>query len=113
VFLGRGLLATRYKNSLVLALLDIFREHKWQPWRFRKVPASWWLSKENQRALFDSVAADLGVASNDDWYRISPIEISSRAASVVAIHGSVEESLRQIYPEHKFDPWRFSRASKT
>lgn len=52
-----------YQGSLVSALLDVYPEHDWKPWKFEHIhcPASYWRKFEHQKIFFDELSMKLGI----------------------------------------------------
>ena len=50
---GTRLLDHYYSGSPYAALLSIYPEHHWIPWKFQTMPKGHWENRENQQAFFD------------------------------------------------------------
>jgi hypothetical protein len=57
------LIAGQYSGSLLKALSDVYRDHKWLPWKFQQVSAGFWDSPANQRDYFDWLGKELGIVT--------------------------------------------------
>ena len=65
---------------------------------------------KDKRDIFDRIGKDLlRIQRLDDWYRISQKEIfRTEAFHVLKLNGgSLIRSLKEVYPEHNWIPWRF------
>jgi hypothetical protein len=110
---GAGVLR-KFENSLARALMTLYPAHDWEPWRFEMVPISWWTNVSNQRRFFEAIRLKLGVETMEDWYGISGKAVQDLGANgLMPYHyrGSIVRALMTVYPEHEWDPWRFSRVS--
>jgi len=122
---GHSLLKHKFGSSLLTALSDAFPEHKWVPWRFSKSPAGLWKLQltsvmtasalDNRRAFFKWLGEKLGVKRLEDWYHISFDEIVQNGGAGLLrnyYNDSIYTALREIYPEHIWHPWEFTRLPK-
>src|SRR5690348_16261120 len=50
---GQGIISTFYNNSPGKALHILYPEHKWQLWKFSKVPLDYWKDTANQTSFFE------------------------------------------------------------
>jgi len=103
-------------NSLYSALLYVFPEHQWIPWRFLRFPQHFWKDIQLQRFLFEAFAREkLGLRTLDDWYRVRVRDlrgtgrIGCRMIHVLdTIYGSsLSRALSTIFSEHPWQPWKF------
>jgi len=70
----------------------------------------YWKKLENRRNFFDSLAEQLNVRTPEDWYKISLKDAKKHgAASLLQKYydNSLIKALCAIYPEHKWDLWKF------
>lgn len=72
---GYGLISKHYGNCPSRAIVDMFPNHPWNLWKFKKVPRGYWNSEKNQREFMDSLAKKLNLKEFDDWYQVSKDEI--------------------------------------
>ncbi len=72
------ILSKYYEGELVAALKDLYPDHKWLLWQFKRVPANWWKDKEHQRMYFEWIGSLLGVKQLDDWYKVKVHEFNRR-----------------------------------
>lgn len=111
-----GTLLARNGQSPVLAVLSAFPEHTWHEWRFRTVPVEFWMSRANRVRYFSWLQTEMGIdkTSMERWYSVTNADVAARhGASVLAEYygGSVPNALRQIFPEHLWEDWRFVQRS--
>src|SRR4051812_25170341 len=53
-------LLKRYRNSIVLALSDVYPKHQWLPWKFSSsTPYGYWKNKSNHNIFFDWLGKEL------------------------------------------------------
>jgi hypothetical protein len=84
VIVGVSLLQRHYKGS-VFALVKALRpDHKWLEWEFSQTPQGFWNNVQNQRRFLDWAGGELGVASMEDWYKISKAQVVKLGGSPLA-----------------------------
>jgi hypothetical protein len=99
-----GLLAHYYNNSLFASLQSIYPEFEWLPWQFKTVTRGCWTLKENQRKCLDSIAEELGIETQEDWYLVSIQQVKKlRDKHNYCLYSTLQE----IYPEYEWSPWMF------
>jgi hypothetical protein len=111
-----SILSGHYNNSLSSALITIYPQHAWQPWRFTQVPLGYWNNMENQRAFFEWLRGELHIHSYEDWYHVSAAQVAAVKGGKHLISrlyaGSLPTALSRVYPDVKWDMWRFKRLPK-
>ena len=109
----RTILAHYYGNSVANMLLNIYPEHKWELWRFNKVPQKWWKSLENQREYLDHVSRELGFKDLNSWYGVSHSKLTAAGSGMRTLlrmyNNSIFDMLTTIYPNHNWLPWQFKK----
>eukprot|EP01114_Cavostelium_apophysatum_P023042 TRINITY_DN8558_c0_g1_i1.p1 TRINITY_DN8558_c0_g1~~TRINITY_DN8558_c0_g1_i1.p1 ORF type:complete len:373 (-),score=66.08 TRINITY_DN8558_c0_g1_i1:152-1270(-) len=103
-----------YGDDLILSISVLFPEHHWQFWKFDRVPERMWDNIDNQRKLFDHMAAKLGLQTWEDWYKVSYQQVVDfdAATLIVTRYGkSLRVALSHIYPEREWRPWHFYRVA--
>src|SRR5690348_7097251 len=107
---GEGLLTNYYDNTLSKALQNVYPEHKWCPWKFKVIPKGYLAKKENQREFMEWLGKQLGYKCLEDWYKVTKEALhKSGAHGFLRRHfnDSPSRALQSIYPEHKWEPWKF------
>lgn len=100
-----------FDGSVVSALKTCFPDHKWQVWKFAKVPQGWWADQANQRLFFEEAGEELGVGKLDDWYGVSRrqlVNVSGVSLLVDFYKNNLFLALSAVFPEHRWLPWKFS-----
>jgi hypothetical protein len=98
-----------YDRWVGYAVMDIYPEHIWEPWRFQEIPRGFWDDLERQRNYADWLADRLGISQCEDWYECSLRDLidhygQSLANYWNANHGTI---LSKIYRDTDWKPWRF------
>ncbi len=110
----------KYAHSLSKALSSIYPEyptgfllktfshllihflHKWNIFKFARVPSKYWDSLHNQRAFMDDLASSLNIPVPEGWYHVSTTTLSKRASTLLSrYNGSRFDLLRSVYPEYR------------
>jgi hypothetical protein len=60
-----------YKGSIALAVMELFPDHAWQPWRFFTPPPRVWDSKQTRLEFFDWASVQLNLSNLDGWYSVT------------------------------------------
>lgn len=106
----------RYYRALPAALMDVYPEHRWLPWKFESwvVPRNYWATKENRmNALhwLKSIMNPDGSAPLSVWYHLSTKDIRKHGLySLLTQHykSSFPTMLKELYPHHEWLEWHFS-----
>lgn len=112
---GSGILQSHYKHSLSDALREVYPDHEWLPWRFKRIRRGYWKKMENQKRFFDWVATKLGIGSKEDWYGQTGKAVSKLGGSTLLgkFYGeNLYVALKAVYPDHPWAEWKFVQASK-
>ena len=76
------------------------------------IPRDHWASQENQRKFLQDLALKLGHKHGDlnQWYSVSIKDFSSNGGGGLLgkFGNSTYALLRSAYPEHSWEPWRFT-----
>jgi hypothetical protein len=100
-----------HHGSLYNALKTLYPQHSWDPLRFSKVPHGHW-TESAQRESLERLGRDkFGVKELDDWYNVSARQVTVELSFIShTYNGSLSLALKTLYPQHNWDPLRFSRA---
>ena len=113
---GYGLLNKYYKDSLILALKDVYPEFDWKVWRFSNgVTQGFWKEKENRRQFMEWARKELNIEKMEDWYSIkgTPFRELRSASGLLNnyYNSSLADCLKDLYPEFDWQQWRFSNGA--
>lgn len=107
---GAGLLQ-KY-GSVSAMVRTIFSEHKWDPAKFLNRPKNYWLDKNLQREFLIEMGRAMGFRDGDmtAWYSVRQSDFAKHGGrGLLKRHGeSPRVALMEIFPEHDWEPWRFS-----
>lgn len=113
---GSGLLC-EFGDSLMAALFYIYPEHPWDLLKFHKMPQNFWSTPRRRKLYFDWIGRQLGIKEMVDWYKISLDDLDRSGVDhrvrLGLLHGnigSLAHALREVYPEHHWEPWMFLNA---
>lgn len=101
-----------HHSSIVIALLDLFPEHDWKPWKFKRTPSRIWAQRAFRRAYFDSLSTELQLKTLDDWYRVTYSQVLKHGGAgllAVKYNDSLIQALKDVYPDHAWLEWRFAQ----
>jgi hypothetical protein len=106
---GAGLLTSYYRNSYADALLDVFPEHEWEPWRFRTTPDGFWSKKANRLRYLRWLGQRLGYQTLDDWYSLSYQQLTDHnGLALLKAIGSVAGVVKLLFPTEELLEWQFA-----
>jgi hypothetical protein len=112
----RSLLVMYHNNSLASALMSVYPQHDWEPWRFPVLPRWFWKDSEDalpfQARYISYLEKLLHISSMDSWYRVSREDIRALGGKEFPDRLGVLGVLRRVYPDHPWDPKFFSQKGK-
>jgi len=85
------------------------------PWRFSRSIGDFWREKNVQRAFMEYIALHLCYTSKNDWYSFDLTQLKklNEPTSLFTSHyRCVVSAVMEIYPEHDWRVWKFSRVPK-
>lgn len=108
-------LAKLKRGQLCSELIQAYPSHDWKPWLFQHdtTPKKFWNEKENRRHFFDWLFQKLGMESMESRYDLTVDKVHQHGGGSLLVRqyrDSVQQALADLYPEHKWLPWLFSRA---
>lgn len=107
---GRAVLV-RSKGSHIQFLRRMFPSRDWKPWLFKYAPQGFWKKRENRIAYLQWLEKQLGYQSPEDWYSVSVADfVANQGISLVSGGRRVIPTLKELYPKHNWEEWRFNFA---
>ena len=85
---GLSLLVLKYSASPYKLLSAIYPDYDWLPWKFPKSLKNFWTDVKNQRKFMDWAAKELKIKEMDDWYNVTPKELSDLGGITLVMHHS-------------------------
>eukprot|EP01118_Nematostelium_gracile_P002202 TRINITY_DN12432_c0_g1_i1.p1 TRINITY_DN12432_c0_g1~~TRINITY_DN12432_c0_g1_i1.p1 ORF type:complete len:374 (-),score=47.94 TRINITY_DN12432_c0_g1_i1:428-1549(-) len=77
---------------------------------FKEFRISRW-DVDGEKKFFESLASHLGMNEKNDWYRMTKEHVAEFGGERMLrklYHGSVALALQDVYPDHKWLPWKFA-----
>ena len=119
-------------GSLFNMLKSLHPSIQWHESKFLNMD-NWWNSREHRRMLMDIIGQQLSIhqvlcffcrvhihlflfLQPSDWYSVTKIAIETqnkKAKRLWRIYSSLEEVLRDLYPEYPWDPLQFALSTRT
>jgi hypothetical protein len=109
---GGGLLDTYYSNSLSLAIMDIYPEREWHPWKFEHVFKLFWEHKNNREEYLLYISRKLYIDTPEDWYDVS-IEHMEKGGNIVSKYGGLCNLLCSHFTTYEWKEELFKGVLKT
>jgi hypothetical protein len=119
-------------GNIIRTLQGVYPEHKWEPWKFTRIPEGWWDTMPHQREYFDWLRTPLKLKDMDAWYDVSYKDVrrqpgsSQLIASTLSLppltlvrpceggyvlfshyQDNIKKALLTIYPDHAWNEPRF------
>ena len=112
--------------SIFRLLSNVFPNYEWLPWKFIKSTHNYWENIENQRKFMEWAGKQLGYKEMDDWYKMTgkvnvficcylllqDICDLGGTSLYILYNNSPTHLLTSVFPEHNWQPWKFSKISK-
>ena len=109
---GKALLL-QYGESVARLMMEIYPEHTWKPWKFRKTPHRFWYNlgaqlmkgdaeaKKTLSEYFTDLQNELGISDPSDWqeYVSHPDKLPQKIAKQLRWLGHLPFLLSLVYPE--------------
>eukprot|EP01114_Cavostelium_apophysatum_P024809 TRINITY_DN9863_c0_g1_i2.p1 TRINITY_DN9863_c0_g1~~TRINITY_DN9863_c0_g1_i2.p1 ORF type:complete len:208 (-),score=38.57 TRINITY_DN9863_c0_g1_i2:86-658(-) len=93
-----------YESSMIKAVVSLYPEHPWRPWKFERCPRNFFDDLDNVRMVITCLSEDLGIKTLDDWHEITVHRLSSIGVqTMLDKHGGLMALLAKIYPDHDFN----------
>jgi len=118
---GGNHLLEKFADSPWAMLKALKPTHRWQPWKFTRIPKSWKpveqapgesISRE-LREIAEDLATEFDVKQLSDWYRVSRGQIRLTKYRYLIQHlGGLANLLSRVYPDHPWQLAAFSHRSK-
>jgi hypothetical protein len=97
---------------MIQALMEVYPEFTWYPWKFAYTPKRFFDDPLEKRKLWDWLGEELDVKTLDDWYNVSSNDVQA-LANCTMTQGFLYETLKEVYPEHNWQAWKFQRVPLT
>eukprot|EP01114_Cavostelium_apophysatum_P005470 TRINITY_DN1649_c1_g4_i2.p1 TRINITY_DN1649_c1_g4~~TRINITY_DN1649_c1_g4_i2.p1 ORF type:complete len:470 (+),score=99.43 TRINITY_DN1649_c1_g4_i2:214-1623(+) len=97
-------------GSLHQSLKFLYPEYDWRFWKFAIHNSSeFWRQTKNQRLFLDDAFVELKLKSWEQWYDVKRRDITLLGGKpLLLLHkNSLPRTLLSVYPEHKWQLWRF------
>lgn len=111
---GGGTLLKLHGVSMHQMCQTLYPNHEWIEWRLGNVTAGFWDSLENRQRYFAWLAKQLGLKSMEDWYKVTVADVvENRGSGLLSnfYNNTLSDALKDIYPDHSWNPILFRRAS--
>ena len=110
---GKSLL-NRFGSSLSALLAHVYPDFPWEVSKFIRAPLHHWAPLENQLNFVRELGEKLGISdgeSLDKWYAITNRMVREKGGGSLLqqYKGSLSALLASVYPQHQWDPSRFSK----
>jgi hypothetical protein len=108
--LNGGSTSLQKHGSLFRFICSVYPTHDWLPWRFKNanVPKGFWDDPNHLIAFFDDFKKHFKYQSLEDFYRAKPSMILELGGNGILVkYGSVWQGIKETYPNHRWNHWRF------
>lgn len=97
---------------LICCLNQVYSDHSWQPWKFTRAAKGFWKSDTGKREFVKFIVEEKGWKSKEDWYQITQEDFTAAGGEYMLrrfYNGNHIAALQQLYPDHKWELWKFGR----
>mgnify|MGYP003373223661 CR=1 FL=1 len=105
-------LKRHFNNDFRNIIAKMIPHFNYEPWRFGRVPRSYWASKVNRRIYLEWLGRRLGFREASDWYKVKSRDFSKfNGVTLLASYyrRSPSAAVIDIFPEWNLNPWQFDR----
>eukprot|EP01114_Cavostelium_apophysatum_P022823 TRINITY_DN8392_c0_g1_i3.p1 TRINITY_DN8392_c0_g1~~TRINITY_DN8392_c0_g1_i3.p1 ORF type:complete len:412 (-),score=53.45 TRINITY_DN8392_c0_g1_i3:248-1483(-) len=104
---GSGLLLY-FRQSHIHAIISVYGEHPWLPWKFERTSRGIWDSEVTRKSFMSSLGKDLGYKHWEDWYQVQREDFEDHGGDgLLRKHGnSVVKTVVTVLNEF---PWKVER----
>lgn len=123
---GATLVQKYYSSSAANAVMEVFPEHNWQPWKFNISPKGWWDSLQNQRRfLIEYMLPQIYRKKNNTpseseqqlleaLYSVSTQDMKDHDGFTLYLrYRSIQQMAQSVFPDHPWEPAKFVRPTTT
>lgn len=106
---GTGLL-NKFNGSHTEALMTLYPDASWAPWRFNSTPQTYFDRVENQRIYLDWLGKRLNFTKQEDWYKIRWEHFLENDGSTLLdkyYEGSPSKMIAAVFSDYPYLPWMF------
>lgn len=106
--LGAQGLLDRYKGSYYTMLKEVYPEHDWLPWKFKKVPRFIGGDMDILRKAVSFVEAERQLSKPQDWYSVTQDQLKELGVfGVFTENGGLFQCLKLIRPDFNWEEDKF------
>lgn len=101
-----------YYNSLCKALMKLYPDYEWLPWKFKNgPPKGYWDHEDHRKLFFNWLGKQLNFQSLEDYYKLNHEIIEQYGGSkLLRLFGdSFMAALQSTYPHIEWLTWRFNK----
>ena len=123
--MGGRLLLDKHK-SLPQALVTVFPEYNWLPWKFKHSSKNHLEDIKTQRKFVEEIGKELGIKEMEDWYKVTQkVAIATLIKFILKdffglggvtllrlYSDSPAQLLAAVFPEYNWLPWKFEKAPR-
>eukprot|EP01114_Cavostelium_apophysatum_P017812 TRINITY_DN5375_c0_g1_i1.p1 TRINITY_DN5375_c0_g1~~TRINITY_DN5375_c0_g1_i1.p1 ORF type:complete len:517 (-),score=158.27 TRINITY_DN5375_c0_g1_i1:2205-3755(-) len=103
-FGGSSLVGSYYGDSPSKAIMAVFPEVAWQPWKFSKMPNHFLDEDTHAKELIEHAASKLGISKPEDWYSVTQQQLHNEHLwTLVLKNGGLISLLTKYYPDKRWD----------
>eukprot|EP00026_Physarum_polycephalum_P002945 Phypoly_transcript_02954.p1 GENE.Phypoly_transcript_02954~~Phypoly_transcript_02954.p1 ORF type:complete len:796 (+),score=103.49 Phypoly_transcript_02954:213-2600(+) len=104
-----------YHGCAARAVMALFHEREWQPWRFEPTPKGFWDKDHALPDFMKYLGEKMGFKTLEDWYKVKNDDIIRHGGSNLLQHkygGSTSKMVMDTWKDHKWHKWKFVQVPK-
>lgn len=107
-------LMSKYGDSVIRALQDLYPEHPWEIWKFTHVPKNSYQNQEVVKNYMEFLTKELQISNPADWRQVSNDQIANLGGtSIVDRNGGLEKVLQTMYPNYFIEKSNYNPTRKS
>jgi hypothetical protein len=107
---GRSLVVGYYGGSLYKFLKNVYPEHNWIPWKFKRTSGGAWKDTENQKKALIEFEKKLHFTGPENWYDIDRQTLKNHGLLSMMVNyynTSLSRMITELFPEYNLKRTKF------
>jgi hypothetical protein len=106
-----------HNGSQISALMEVYPDYDWKPWKFENIPQGYWEPSENRSKYMDWLENVFDIKDSKSWYQITSgnVVLNCGHGFMAKYNNSLIEALKVHYPNQNWNAskWALNGNSQT